>query len=122
MPSAINLDTHILVGGLLGNLRPREARLIRRHPAGISAIVLWEIAKLHQKGRITLSLDHPEFAEWLSRIHVWPIDLEVCSRLDDLDFHSDPADELIAATSLAHNVPLLTRDDRIRKSRKVRFA
>ena len=119
MPSAINLDTHILVDGLLGSLRPREARLIRRHPAGISAIVLWEIAKLHQKGRITLSLGHPEFIKWLSRIHVSPIDLEVCSRLNDLDFRGDPADELVAATSLAHNVPLLTRDDCILKSRKV---
>jgi predicted nucleic acid-binding protein len=30
---------------------------------------------------------------------------------------SDPADELIAATSVVHNVPLVTRDPRLRSSR-----
>ena len=122
MPTAINLDTHIVIAGLLGKLRPREARLIRRHPVGISGIVLWEMARLSQKGRITLSLDDPQLVEWLSRVIIWPVDLEVCRRLDEIDFHSDPADELIAATSLAHRAPLLTRDRRIRRSRKVPLA
>jgi PIN domain nuclease of toxin-antitoxin system len=39
-----------------------------------------------------------------------------------LDFKSDPADELIAATSLTYRVPLLTRDARIRTSKLVPFA
>lgn len=39
-----------------------------------------------------------------------------------LDFSSDPADELIAATSIAHNVPLLTRDTRMLKSQVVPLA
>jgi predicted nucleic acid-binding protein len=39
-----------------------------------------------------------------------------------LDFHSDPPDEIIAATSLTHNIPLLTRDSRIRKSKAVKLA
>ena len=52
----LNVDTHILLFTLLGKLRPREMRIVRRESLGISAIVLWEIAKLHQKGRITLSL------------------------------------------------------------------
>ena len=34
-----------------------------------------------------------------------------------LDFVGVPADELIAATSIVHEVPLLTRDGRIRRSR-----
>ena len=33
-----------------------------------------------------------------------------------------PADELIAATSLTYGAPLVTRDERIRKSRMVEFA
>jgi PIN domain nuclease of toxin-antitoxin system len=36
-----------------------------------------------------------------------------------LDFRGDPADEIIAATSVVHRVPLLTRDRRIRGSRIV---
>ena len=122
MPTAINLDTHIVIDGLLGKLRPREVRVIRRHPVGISGIVLWEISRLRQKGRITLSLDDPEFLDWLGRVTIWPVDLAVCRRLGQLDFHSDPADELIAATSLAHQAPLLTRDSRIRSSRIVPLA
>jgi PIN domain nuclease of toxin-antitoxin system len=39
-----------------------------------------------------------------------------------LDFQSDPADELIAATSVVHKVPLLTRDRRILSSNVVPFA
>jgi PIN domain nuclease of toxin-antitoxin system len=38
-----------------------------------------------------------------------------------LDFQSDPADEIIAATSLTHDIPLLTRDSRIRKSNAVKL-
>jgi PIN domain nuclease of toxin-antitoxin system len=39
-----------------------------------------------------------------------------------LDFKSDPADELIAATSVVERIPLLTRDKRIRKSKLVPLA
>lgn len=42
--------------------------------------------------------------------------------LDTHDFKSDPADEIIAATSLVHRVPLLTRDRKIKKSKIVPFA
>ena len=49
-----------------------------------------------------------------------PTAAAVCRALRQLDFASDPADELIAATSLAHEVPLVTRDSRIRASRLVR--
>jgi len=34
-----------------------------------------------------------------------------------LDLRSDPADELIAATSVVHNLPLVTRDPKLRASR-----
>ncbi len=50
------------------------------------------------------------------------LDLEVCRKVRELDFHSDPADEIIAATSLVHHLPLLTRDRTIRRSRKLAFA
>lgn len=55
-------------------------------------------------------------------MHVWPITLEVCRAIEDLDFDSDLADELIAATSLVHNVPLLTRDRKLRRSEVVPLA
>ncbi|MBI2339924.1 MAG: PIN domain-containing protein [Deltaproteobacteria bacterium] len=118
----LNLDTHILLGSLRGDLDAREKRLLTIHQWGISAIVLWEIAMLAQRNRIEFDLDHGELLRDLARTLVWPIELEICRKLRDLDFKSDPADELIAATSLVHRVPLLTRDKKILKSRIVPFA
>ncbi len=112
----LNLDTHILIRALSGGLTLREERLLAGDQWGISAIVLWELAKLSQLGRMELDIDAPEFARALSRIHIWPLDLDVCRRILTLDFRSDPADEIIAATSLVHHVPLVTRDRRIRSS------
>lgn len=93
------LDTHVLVFALTDQLRPKERDLLSKERWGISAIVLWEIAKLFQLGRIEVDLEDPEVVRALSRIHVWPIDLAVCQKLRALDFKGDPADEMIAATS-----------------------
>jgi PIN domain nuclease of toxin-antitoxin system len=48
--------------------------------------------------------------------------VDVCRAIRELDFRGDPADEIIGATSLVHRVPLVTRDQRIRKSRLVPLA
>ncbi|MCB1057717.1 MAG: PIN domain-containing protein [Acidobacteria bacterium] len=118
----LNLDTHILLHALTGSLRPAEETVLRSASWSISAIVLWEISKLFQLGRISMGLDDPDFAQVIERLHVWPIDLDVCRALAQLDFTSDPADEIIAATSLVHGVPLVTRDGVLRASRRVPLA
>lgn len=115
----INLDTHILVFALAGDVTDKERRVLAGNTWSISAIVLWELAKLVQLGRIEMDLGNAETVRTLSALHVWPIDLSVSIQSTGLDFTGDPADELIAATSLVHGVPLLTRDRRIRKSRMV---
>jgi PIN domain nuclease of toxin-antitoxin system len=115
----LNLDTPVLLHALTGDLTRRESALLARDTWSISAIVLWEIAKLAQLGRIAVDLDDPELLRALTRLHTWPLSLDVCRALTDLDFKGDPADEIIAATSLVHRVPLVTRDERIRKSRVV---
>ena len=117
----LNLDTHILLHALAGNLEPAERELLAADDDwGISAIVLWEIEKLYQKGRIRHGLDYGPMTLALQRLEIWPITVDVCRNLRALDFSSDPADELIAATSLTHGVPLVTRDSRIRNSKVVR--
>ena len=118
----LNLDTHILLFALDGSLTPGERKFLGAEQWGISAIVLWEIAKLAQLGRIGLDVRAPEFQRILSRVHVWPLDLAVCAKSTELDFQSDPADELIAATSIVYSVPLVTRDRKIKRSRIVPFA
>ncbi len=118
----LNLDTHVLVNALQGNLRPAERGLLTKDKWGVAAIVFWELAKLQQLGRVEIDLDDPDVLAVLETIHVWPLDLEVALTSTRLDFQGDPADELIAATSVVHGVPLVTRDRRIRKSRMVPLA
>ena len=118
----INLDTHILIYALSGELRPDEQRLLARSKWSISSIVLWEVAKLVQLGRLEMDLYDREVTRVLSRMHFWPIDVTVAHTSTRLDFRSDPADEIIAATSVVHDVPLLTRDGTIRGSKIVPFA
>ncbi len=118
----LNLDTQVLLHALGGELRPRELHLLEREAWSISAIVIWEITKLAQLGRIEIDLEDAAFTRALARIQIWPLSVDVCRAIRSLDFRGDPADEIIAATSLVHGVPLLTRDARLRKSRRVPLA
>ena len=118
----LNLDTHVLLHAVAGRLSAVEARLLRNDRWSISAIVLWEIAKLAQLGRIEVDLDDPEVVRTLARVHLWPVTREIACASTRLDALSDPADELIAATSVVHNVPLVTRDRRLRRSRRIPLA
>lgn len=118
----LNLDTHILLYALVGKVSRREASLLSRQAWSISAIVLWEICKLSELGRIEIDLEDPELVRTLARTQTWPLTMEVCRAIRGLDFEGDPADELIAATSIVHRIPLLTRDRRIRRSRLVPLA
>ena len=115
----LNLDTHILLHALTGDLSPKERKILSQHTWSISSIVLWEITKLYQLKRIQLSLHHPELQTVLKQLEILPINFLVCKAMDTLDFKSDPADELIAATSIAYKIPLITRDTKILKSKKV---
>lgn len=118
----LNLDTHVLIHALQGDVRPHERSLLTEHPWSIAAIVLWELAKLVQLGRVEVNLDSPEVERALRGVHVWPLTLAVARTSTRLDFRGDPADDLIAATSVVHEVPLLTRDRQIRRSKIVPLA
>ena len=119
----LNLDTHILIKAFEGSLSAHERDVLTADPEwSISAIVLWEITKLHQLGRIKYGLDNDAVAAAVDRLQIWPITRQVCLNLRALDFKSDPADEIIVATSLTYDIPLLTRDSRIRKSKAVKLA
>ena len=106
----LNLDTHILIDALEGTLKPSERRILASDRWSISAIVLWELAKLIQLGRIELDFDDRRVERMLRQVHTWPLTVQVCRTSCQLDFRGDPADELIAATSIVHDVPLVTRD------------
>jgi|SRR5436853_7484636 len=73
----LNLDTHVLLQAVGGRLSASETRLLRNDRWSISAIVLWEVAKLAQLGRIELDLDDAEVVRTLARVHLWPITREI---------------------------------------------
>jgi len=118
----LNLDTHILLHALAGELSQSERKILRRDSWAISAIVLGELSKLSALGRVELEFDSIEFGRMLGQVEVLPITLPICRRSTALDFEADPADELIAATSVVHKIPLVTRDRRMRKSKLVPLA
>ncbi|MGH7564268.1 MAG: PIN domain-containing protein [Gemmatimonadota bacterium] len=105
-----------------GSLNRSEKELLTGDSWSISGIVLWEMAKLQQLGRIEIDLGDAEIIRALAGIHAWPITLDISRAIQELDFRGDPADELIAATSLVHEIPLVTRNQRMRASRVVPLA
>ena len=125
------LDTHILIWWRTEPQRltkPQTAALAslesRGDPAAISAITLWEMAKMIERGRaeITVPLD-----DWLAEIEshpllmVLPLSARIVAESVRLgaDFHRDPADQIIVATARCHGLKLLTADERIRRWGKV---
>ncbi len=118
----LNLDTHFLVFAVAGALSRSESALLSRNRWSVSAIVFWELAKLIQLGRLSMDLDDRDVRRVLAQLHVWPIDLEVARISACLDFRGDPADEIIAATSVVHDIPLVTRDRAIGESKLVPLA
>ena len=118
----LNLDTHVLVSLFTGDITEEERGIVVHQPLAISDIVLWELTMLVERGRIVINLDSPEFHAWLRSLTILPITMEIARQSTHLDFTSDPADEIIAATSIVEKIPLMTRDRRIRKSKIVPFA
>ena len=115
----INLDTHILIYAILDELRSQEDSALADDDWSISSIVLWEWAMLSQRGRVTIHLESEGVPEILSQLRIWPIDTKIALASTRLDFRSDPADEIIAATSIVHNVPLLTCDRTLQQSQLI---
>jgi PIN domain nuclease of toxin-antitoxin system len=128
---SVLLDTHILVWWRAEpeRLSQAQSRILRdlesrSQPVGISAITLWELAKLVQLGRRRIN---QPLGEWLAEIEthpmirVLPIDAAVVTESVQLgdDFHRDPADQIIVATARCHHLRLLTADERILRWGKV---
>lgn len=118
----ILLDTHIFVFWV--NDSPQLRASTRATFASeteaifVSAITLWEIAKLVQLGR--LELESP-VQDWLDLalayplVQVVPLSPSVAIESTRLPqpFHKDPADEIIVATARSFNYPLVTYDGKI---------
>jgi PIN domain nuclease of toxin-antitoxin system len=124
----ILLDTHILLWWLAGgtDLSAVQRKTLGREeaagrPLAISAITLWEIAKLHELGKIRLAQTVDVVMDEIeshAQLTVLPLDGRIAVESTRLGaaFHSDPADQLIVATARVHGLHLATADERIRGS------
>lgn len=85
----------------------------------ISAISVWELAMLVQRGRLELTMSPSRWLEECERLpflSILPLDARIALRTASLApaFHADPADRMIVATALVHGLTLVTQDARIR--------
>ena len=117
----IILDTHVLIWLLLNDDRIGEQTrgVIRNAWAesdvAVSAITFWEVAMLHEKERLSLLADIESWRAGLldSGLIEIAVDGRVGIRAAELeDFHADPADRVIVATTLEGH-RLVTADRRI---------
>lgn len=127
----IVLDTHIWVWWVHGDASlPPSIRTVldasEQTGIAVSAVSCWEVAKLVERGRLTLpcpvfdglqqALSYPgvRLIELSPRISV------ESTRLPG-EFHRDPADQIIVATARVLDAPLVTVDGKILQYAHVRI-
>jgi PIN domain nuclease of toxin-antitoxin system len=113
--SAVLLDTHCWIWAANGDSRMKLLQGYRGRCL-VSAISVWEVAMLSEKKRITLL---PDVDSWVQRhlkppVNLKPLTPEISLKSATLpDFHGDPADRILVATSAVTQIPLLTADRKI---------
>ena len=128
----IVLDTHIWVWWVHGDPALPASTLELLDSAeqtgiAVSAISCWEIAKLVERGRLTLPCP---VLEWLQQALAYPgvrlIELSprICAESAQLpgEFNRDPADQIIVATARILDAPLVTVDGKILEYPHVKLA
>lgn len=119
----ILLDTHIWVWWVHGatQLTAKHVQHLKDNEVaglGVSAISCWEVAKLVELSRLTLSCP---VTQWMQQALSYPgirlLELTPAIAIESTQlpplFHKDPADQMIVATARVHHIPLLTADAKI---------
>ena len=121
------LDTHAWIQRALGEPLPalvEKALTDQADRLALADISLWEAAKLVELGKLELSVPLAEFFRLAltPELTVLPVTSAIAERVTTLEvsgFHKDPADQLIVATALVHQLRLVSDDSRIRQWGKV---
>lgn len=128
----ILLDTHIWIWWVnkSGDLKTKQLDIINNSiDSGllISVISVWEVAKLVEYKRLILSIS---LDKWIDKalhyqsLRKVELSTEIIIQSTRLkgDFHKDPADQIIVATSNITEIALLTADDKILSYPHVKLA
>lgn len=116
------LDTHVWIWLALEKKKSLSARskktMNKSDQKWISAISCWELAKLVEKKRIGFSIPTLTWIRHsLNQFNIKVADLSPEIAVESTlmrGFHSDPADQIIVATSRILGLPLITSDSKIR--------
>ena len=123
------LDTHTVIWWTLDpeKLSKSAQKLCAQFTtttAFLSSISIWEIGIKIKKGKLDIGISIREFSDRLRRlglIQIVPVDEAIWIKNLELNWnHPDPADRTIVATALIKNVPILTKDETIRRFRGVK--
>ncbi len=120
--AVILLDTHALLYWAnepekLGD--KAQTKIDRSARIGVHVISCFEIAILVEKEKIVLNRP---LEEWIGdalshpKIELRPLSVKetiICTQLPG-NFHHDPADRIIAASCLIHNIPLISKNQLIK--------
>ncbi|MDM3871935.1 type II toxin-antitoxin system VapC family toxin [Porticoccus sp. W117] len=123
----ILLDTCAIIWDALEpkNLSRKAAEAIdnadKHHALIVSDISIWEISMLIKKGRLEIETTAANFLNLFLQsrnISVRSISPEIAELSVNLgtEINNDPADRIIAATSIIHNARLVTADNNLRNS------
>lgn len=120
----ILLDTHVVLWWQEGGRRLSSAaskEIARADVLVVSPISFWEIATLVRKNRVSLDRNPFQWAmDFLSEdsVELAPMSAQVgiqAGLLDPEIFTGDPADRILYATAKELVVPLITKDQNIRR-------
>lgn len=123
-------DTHPLIwyaANEKGKLSRKALRIFEKAWANqafiyVPAPVLWEIVLLIKAGQIRLP---QPFAQWAAALSIQPgfevafLDAAVLETSLNVQINGDPFDEVIVATALTMDLPLITKDAAITNSQLV---
>jgi PIN domain nuclease of toxin-antitoxin system len=124
------LDTHTWIWwnarpkALSSKARSLIAQRDSSHRLLLSAISVWELAKLVEKGRLTLSVSGEQWMRQaldMPGLELVPLSPQISWHSTELPrpFHDDPADQIIVATARLTNATIITKDRLLRRYRHV---
>ena len=124
----IVLDTCAIIWDALDRtkLSAKASKAIERHEQEliICDISIWEIAMLIQRARLVVDCATSGFISLVMRARNFQIQ-EITPEIAELsvklgmEVGTDPADRLIAATSILRNAPIVTADQNLRQAPQV---